>query len=82
MKINASENNKREFMKMIAWIELCGNIGHTCQWFKVGVDGDGSGRLNFEFDDKQEQDEFDKIKNELLKEYDETDEDLKEISFE
>ncbi len=65
---------------MLAWIELCGNIGHTCQYFSVGVDGDGSGRMQFKFEDHEEQLEFDNLRKELLEEYQKSG-DLKEINF-
>lgn len=79
--IDGKERNKDEFIKMMAWIELCGNIGHTCQWFRVGVDGDGSGSLRFKFDNEMDQNRYDNIKQELLVDYQKNG-DLKEISFE
>lgn len=82
MKIDASDGNIKEFKKMLAWIEICGSIGHTCQYFQVGVDGDGSGRLKFSFEDKEEQKQYDLLKKEMLSQYDKNDNDLKRISFE
>lgn len=82
MRLITNKKNEKEFMKMIAWIELCGSIGHTCDCFQVSVDGDGSGRLKFEFDTKEEQIKFDEIKKNILAEYDKTRKDLKRISFE
>jgi hypothetical protein len=35
-----------EFLKLLAYIERCGNIGHSGT-IKVCVDGDGTGRLTF-----------------------------------
>lgn len=81
IRIISNKENRNEFLKMMAWIELCGSIGHTCQWFRVGVDGDGEGRLKFKFDNQQEQEEFDNLRKSLLKEY-EKNGDLKQISFE
>ena len=40
-----------EFMRLLAYIERCGTIGHSGT-IHVNVDGDGTGRLKFEtFDD-------------------------------
>lgn len=82
MKIIGSKKNKEELLKMLAWIEVCGNIGHTCQYFKVGVDGDGSGRMNFEFDNEDEKTEYRRIKDKVLEEFKTTKKDLQEISIE
>ena len=85
MRIVANENNRDEFWKLVAWIEICGTIGHTCQCFKVGVDGNGAGRLKFELEDKDEiryKERYQSIKKELFNQYLETSKDLKEISFE
>lgn len=82
MKVEASKENKREFLKMLAWIQLCGDVGHTCQWFKVGVDGDGTGRLRFIFDDAEDLEIFNDVKKELMKDWNAGKGDLKQISFE
>lgn len=82
MKIEASKENKREFLKMLAWIQLCGDVGHTCQWFRVGVDGDGTGRLRFTFDDTEDLEIFNDVKKELMRDYNKGKGDLKQISFE
>lgn len=82
IEIIADQNNEKEFINMMAWIELCGNIGHTCQYFEVGVDGDGSGKLQFKFDNSNQQKEFDDLKKEMLKLYDKNGKDLEIISFE
>lgn len=82
IEISANDSNKYEFMNMLAWIELCGNIGHTCQYFQVGVDGDGSGKMNFKFDDKDLQKDYDELKKEMLNIYQKENKDLEIISFE
>ena len=41
----------KNFVKMLAWIELCGNVGHSAS-FKVFCDGDGATRYRFDFDDE------------------------------
>lgn len=82
MKIISGERNKKEFLKMLAWIELCGSIGHTPKYFKVYVDGDGKARLKFDFDTKEDCLEYKNIKKEMLNNYNKKGEDLKEINFE
>lgn len=81
MKIITDEKNKNEFLKMLAWIELCGNIGHSCKPFEIHVDGDGKGRLKFEFNKIENQHQYNLIKKDLLKQY-ELNGDIKYINFE
>lgn len=82
MKIEGSQENIQKLMRMLAWIQFCGDRGHTCQWFKVGVDGDGAGRLRFEFQDKENQEKFKKEYKAIAEEQRAKKQDLKEISFE
>ena len=82
MKIEASKENKREFLKMLAWIQICGEYGHTPKKFKVSVDGDGSGRLKFIFDDTEDLEIFNDVKQELIRDYNKCKGDLQQISFE
>ena len=55
-----SMGNLNVLMNIFAWIEYLGKIGHSAS-FKVSVDGDGAGRVRFEFDDKNIQATYDKI---------------------
>lgn len=80
MEISASPEQKAEFSKMLAWIELCGSIGHSCE-FKVRVDGDGKARMKFGFSNKADLDAHKALKKALLEEYSNNG-NLKEISFE
>lgn len=67
---NHVDRHLEEFMRMCAWIEICGSIGHYAD-FRVNCDGDGPLRLKFDFygDKLDELDTYKKIKNELLEEY-------------
>lgn len=56
----------QHFMEMLAWIELLGKVGHSTS-FKVYIDGDGSSRWQFQFEDKEEQKKFMEIQRELCK---------------
>ena len=39
-------------LKMLAWIEFCGQIGHSPEAFKVFADGDGCTQWKFDFEDR------------------------------
>ncbi len=58
----------KQLVKMLAWIELLGNVGHTSS-FKVITDGDGHTRWKFKFEDEELQERFDELRKELCKEY-------------
>ena len=79
--ITEKEKNSNEFLKMLAWIYLCGSVGHTSK-FEVTVDGDGQGIVKFDFLDEESREKINEIKNELLEEYINKGKDLKEIIFE
>ena len=67
-KINIEgSGNTQELLRMLAWIEVLGNIGHSTD-FKVFVDGDGSARWKFKFENKNEQEEFDNLRKQLIQE--------------
>jgi hypothetical protein len=67
MKIEIKgDSNSKQLIKMLAWIELLGNVGHSAS-FKVFADGDGSTRWKFKFEDEEQQKEFDLLRKELCK---------------
>lgn len=66
MKIEIKGTYRYGFLPMLAWIELLGEVGHTAN-FKVIADGDGVSRLKFKFEDKFMQDDFNKLRKNLLK---------------
>lgn len=43
------KGNVNGILKMLAWIEFCGNIGHTPKYLRVYIDGDGATRFRFKF---------------------------------
>ena len=45
---NHVDRHLEEFMRMCAWIEICGSIGHYAD-FRVNCDGDGPLHLKFDF---------------------------------
>lgn len=59
------DNQMNEFIKMIAWMELCGNVGH-CTDFLVTLDGDGRARPDFKLESEELQKKYDEIKQSLL----------------
>ena len=64
---NDTQRHNDEFMRMCAWMELCGNIGHYVD-FRVNYDGDGPAHLNFNFAGS-DQSRFEQLKAELLETY-------------
>lgn len=54
----------KEFMKMLAWMEYCGGIGH-CTDFFVRLDGDGSARPKFKFEDTKVQEEYKELRDSM-----------------
>ena len=59
------ERQMNEFIKMLAWMELCGNVGH-CTDFIVRLDGDGSARPKFELETDELQKEYDNLRKDIL----------------
>lgn len=67
LNIEVSFKEKRqmkEFMRMLAWMEHCGNIGHYTD-FLVGLDGGGSARPKFKFEDKEAQKEYEDLRHNM-----------------
>ena len=58
------ERQMKEFMKMLAWMEYCGNIGHYTD-FLVGLDGDGSSRPKFKFEDVETQKTYEDLRRSM-----------------
>lgn len=78
--IITEEKNAYEFLKMLAWMELCCGVGHTAD-FNVHVDGDGQASIRFEFINEHIEEDYNKIKKQLLKKYIDKHKDIKEITF-
>lgn len=59
------ERQMNKFVKMLAWMELCGNVGH-CTPFMVILDGDGSARPKIKFETEEMQKEYDELRKSFL----------------
>lgn len=80
LQING-KGDKVQFIKMLAYIEFCGNIGHTPKYLKVYIDGDGSTRFKFNFKDKNMQAYYDTWKRILLSEWNKEGKDLESVEL-
>lgn len=58
------EYQMKKFISILAWIELCGNVGH-CTDFIVAMDGDGNARPKFVFENEELQEYFNSIRQQL-----------------
>lgn len=64
LKIEVSfpeERQMKRFINMLAWMELCGNVGH-CTDLMVRLDGDGNARPKFKFETEELQKEYDELR--------------------
>lgn len=73
--------NKVQLIKMLAYIEWCGNVGHTPKYLKVYIDGDGSTRFKFKFKDKNMQMYYDGWKKIITNEWNKNGKDLEVIDL-
>ena len=60
------EYQMKKFISMLAWMELCGHVGH-CTDFIVLMDGDGNARPKFTFETKELQEQFINIRQNLAR---------------
>lgn len=82
MKIDVKTNNCGSmFLKMLAWMEICSQIGHSTS-FNVWVDGDGMADFKFEPIDPDVKKAYAALKEEINKQRDETGKDIKDFGFE
>lgn len=71
MNIKISMRNsyqEENLMKMLAWMEWCGNVGHSTN-FNVIFDGDGTAKINCNFETEELQEKYNKIKKEVRDKY-------------
>lgn len=61
-----TEDQMMEFKEMLAWMELCGNIGHSTE-FKVFLNGNGVARPKFIYDDPDEQKFHEDLRKAMVK---------------
>lgn len=76
---NDKEQHIEELMRMLAWMEYCGNIGHYVD-FRVNYDGDGIAHLRFNFLGSYQR-KYEQIKNELINDYRQSNVEPKVFSF-
>ena len=57
------------FVTLMAWMELCGNIGHSSD-FVVHLDGDGAARPKFLFDTAAIQKRYEELRHDMCRAYD------------
>lgn len=72
------EQHLNTLINMFAWMEVCGSIGHYTD-FRVNYDGDGRARMVFGFGIDQEK--YEELKKQYLKEYQEHGTEPKVFSF-
>lgn len=66
IKIHMRNSYQEEnLMRMFAWMELCGNVGHSTN-FNVIFDGDGTAKINCNFETKELQEKYNQIKKEVI----------------
>jgi len=65
---------------MLAYIEFLGNVGHSTS-FKVFIDGDGSTRWGFRFEDDEIQNSYLRIRREISKLYNENRKDIEKFNL-
>lgn len=73
--------NYAQLIKMLAYIEWCGNVGHSPKALKVFIDGDGSTRFKFTFEDEQMQKLYIYHKDLLGKQFNKNGKDLEFIDL-
>lgn len=73
--------NKVQLLKMLAYIEWCGNVGHTPKYLKVYINVDGSTRFKFKFKDENMQMYYDGWKRIITNEWNENGKDLEFIDL-
>lgn len=67
MKVNISargEYQLRHLLNMLAWMEWCGNVGHSSA-FTVFFDGDGAAKIKLEFEDENTQKKYDELRKSM-----------------
>lgn len=66
VKIHMRNSYQEEnLMRMFAWMELCGDVGHSTN-FNVIFDGDGTAKINCNFETEELQEKYNQIKKETM----------------
>lgn len=56
---------EEKLMRMFAWMELCGDFGHTIN-FAVIFHGDGTAQMHCNFETEELREKYNQIKKEML----------------
>lgn len=80
MEIKTSNENRKNLLKMLAWIELCGIMNHNSSDLKISIQGE-SCKIKFKFNTLNEQEEFNGIKQDLIKSYNVNNKDFNSINL-
>ena len=69
IKISMMNSYQEEtLMKMLAWMEFCGNIGHSVG-FRVIFDGDGTAKIHSDFETEELQKKYSESRREIRNNY-------------
>ena len=80
LSINGTSSYK-QFLKLLAYIEWCGNVGHTPKALKLYIDGDGTTRLRFNFKDYKINKEYENIRKQINADFNENGKDMQSIGL-
>ena len=83
MNVNIYMRNsfqEETLMKMLAWMEFCGNIGH-CTSFRIIFDGDGTAKIHCNFETEELQEKYNAIRKELRDHYNNGHKELDSFEF-
>lgn len=83
MNINLYMRNsyqEENLMKMLAWMELCGNVGHSTN-FRVIFDGDGTAKIHCNFETEELQEKYNQIRREVRENYNKGNKDPEYFEF-
>ena len=75
------KGNVLHLIKMLAYIEWCGNIGHTPKALKVYIDGDGATRFRFKFKNEDNQQIYEDYKKDITEKWNKEHKDLEFIEL-
>ena len=83
MNINLYMRNsyqEENLMRMLAWMELCGNVGHST-YFRVIFDGDGTAKIHCNFETEELQEKYNQIRREVRENYNKGNKDPEYFEF-
>lgn len=75
------KGNILHLIKMLAYIEWCGSVGHTPKALRVYIDGDGTTRFKFKFNNEDTQQLYEDFKKHITEEWNKNKKDLEFIEL-